>query len=139
MPVINQQYRGEIGVFHNKLCVLKCYYKFLDFQMCHSDRTFDFESLFAVLDLLASFHFESIAYYVVTVLQCIRRANFNSLTFSYIFQVLIFQSQFSFHSRLTELNGDVEKNPDQSFSICHWNLNSIATHNFFENPISNCL
>ena len=104
--------------------------------MCYSDRTFDFESLLMVLDLLASFHFESLACYVVIILQCSRRVNFNSLTFSYIFQVLIFQSHFYFYSRLIELSGDVEKNPgpnskpDQSFSICHWNLNSIAAYNF---------
>ena len=93
--------------------------------MCYSDRTFDYEGLLMVLDLLASFQFESLAYYVVIILQCIRGVNFNSVTFSYIFQVLIFESRFYFYSRLIELNGDVEKNPgpnskpDQSFSICH--------------------
>ena len=87
-------------------------------------------------DLLVSFHFESLAYYVVIILQCTRRANPNSLTFSYIFQVLIFQSDFYFYSRLIDLSGDIKKNPgpnsklDQSFSICHCNLNSIAAHNF---------
>ena len=36
------------------------------------------------------------------------------------------------------LSGDVETNPGpqsipcQEFSICHWNLNSIATHNFIK-------
>ena len=35
-----------------------------------------------------------------------------------------------------QLCGDVEENPgpepssDQSFSICHWNLNSISAHNY---------
>ena len=68
MPVNNQQYRREKGVFHNKLHIFKCYYNFLDFQMYYSDRTFDFENLFMVLDLLASFHFESLAYYVAIIL-----------------------------------------------------------------------
>ena len=79
--------------------------------MYYFDRNFDFESLFMVLDLLASFHFESLAYYAVIILQCIRRVNFNSLTFSYIFQVLIFESYLYFYSRLIELSEDVEKNP----------------------------
>ena len=117
-------------MFHNKLLIIKCYYNFLDFQMFYSDRTFDFENLLMVLDSLASFHFESLAYYVVIILQCIRRVNFNSLTFSYIFQALFFQSHIYFYSRLIELSINVQKNPgpkpDQSFSICHWNLNSIA-------------
>ena len=40
------------------------------------------------------------------------------------------------YSCLIELSGDVERNPgleskhNQSSSICHWNLNSIAVHNF---------
>ena len=73
---------------------------------------------------------------MVIILQYIRSVNFNSLTFSYIYHVLIFQSHFYFYSRLIELSEDVEKNPgpnskpDQSFSICHWNLNSVAAHNF---------
>ena len=46
----------------NKLPVIKYYYDFLDVQMCYSDRTFDFESLLMVLDLLASLHFELLAY-----------------------------------------------------------------------------
>ena len=57
-------------MFRNKLRVIKCYYNFLDLQMCYSDRTFDFESLLMVLDLLASFQFEPRAYYVVIILQC---------------------------------------------------------------------
>ena len=37
---------------------------------------------------------------------------------------------------LLSLSGDVEMNPDlrrnfdAAFSICHWNLNSIAAHNY---------
>ena len=38
--------------------------------------------------------------------------------------------------RLLELSGDIEFNPgpkpdsSQSFSICHWNLNSMSAHNY---------
>ena len=41
---------------------------------------------------------------------------------------------YFFH--LLELSGDVEFNPgpnpdsSQSFSICHWNLNSMSAHNY---------
>ena len=111
------------------------YYNFLDAQMCYSDRTFDFERLLMALDLLASFHFESLAYYVVIILQCIRRVNVNSLTFSYIFQVLFFQSHFYFYTRFIGLSGDFKKNPgpnsklDQSFSIFHWKIQSLIAYN----------
>lgn len=127
-------------MFHNKLCVIKYYYNFLDLHMCYSDKTFDFEILLIVLNLLASFHFKSLACYMVINLQCIRQANFNSFTFSYIyiyiFQVLIFQLLFYFYSRLIEMSRDVEKNrgpnskSNQSFSICDWYLNSITAHKF---------
>ena len=39
---------------------------------------------------------------------------------------------------LTEQSGDIEQNPgpksnsSQSFSICHWNFNSISAHNFIK-------
>ena len=58
MPINNQQYRGEIGVFNNKIRVIKWYYNFLDFQKSSSTKVFDFESLLMALDALASFHFE---------------------------------------------------------------------------------
>ena len=32
MPVNNQQYPAEIGVFYNKLCVTVCYFSLLDFN-----------------------------------------------------------------------------------------------------------
>ena len=47
-----------------------------------------------------------------------------------------FFGHFSAKSDLLILCGDIESNPGprpnsgQSFSICHWNLNSIAAHNF---------
>ena len=64
-----------------------------------------------------------------------RRVNFNSLTFSYIFQVLFFQSHFYFYSHLIELSGDFEKSPgpnsksDQRFSVCHWKIQSLIPYN----------
>ena len=63
-------------------------------------------------------------------------ASEESILIVLLFQVIIFQSDFYFYSRLVELSGDVEKNPgpnskpDQSFSICYWNLNSITAYNF---------
>ena len=39
---------------------------------------------------------------------------------------------------IVRLSSDIEENPgpkcnsDQSFSICHWNLNSITTHNYLK-------
>ena len=56
-----------------------------------------------------------------------RRVDFKSLTFSYIFQVLFFQSHFYFYSHLIELSGDFES--DQRFSVCHWKIQSLIPYN----------
>ena len=48
---------------------------------------------------------------------------------TYLFHVLLFWIR-------TKQNGDIEQNPGpkpnscQSFTIFHWNLNSISAHNF---------
>ena len=89
VSVDNQRYYGEIGIFYNKLRVIKCYYNLLDIQRSYSASMCDFRSLLMVLNLLASFHFKSLVYYIVIILPCIRRDHFYALTFSYIFQVIL--------------------------------------------------
>ena len=49
-----------------------------------------------------------------------------------------FMSNLWFCKCLLQLSGDIELNPGpkpnscKSFSICHWNLNSITSHNFIK-------
>ena len=56
--------------------------------------------------------------------------------FSYIFS--IFVVYLLYHIRLIRLSGDIELNPGPKpssfkyFSICHWNLNSITSHDFLK-------
>ena len=56
--------------------------------------------------------------------------------FSYIFS--IFVVYLLYHIRLIRLSGDIELNPGpkpssfKCFSICHWNLNSITSHDFLK-------
>ena len=59
------------------------------------------------------------------------------MTHLFSFRLLTdFLANFSGKFDLLMLCGDIESNPGprpnagQSFSICHWNLNSIAAHNF---------
>ena len=46
------------------------------------------------------------------------------------------------HSTLVKLSGGVEENlgpiskPCQSFSICHWNVNSLSAHNFSRDSLA---
>ena len=54
-----------------------------------------------------------------------------SLTFLYV-------NHFWFFKIFLRLSGDAEVNPgpkpssSQSFSICHWNLNSVSVHNYIK-------
>ena len=56
--------------------------------------------------------------------------------FSYIFS--IFVVYLLYHTRLIKLSGGIEINPGpkpssfKCFSICHWNLNSITSHEFLK-------
>ena len=59
------------------------------------------------------------------------------MIYLFYFRLLtIFLANFLGKFDLLMLCGDIESNPSprsnscQSFSICHWNLNSIAAHNF---------
>ena len=59
------------------------------------------------------------------------------MTHLFYFRLLTsFLFNFSGKFGFLMLCGDIESNPGpmpnsgQSFSICHWNLNSIAVHNF---------
>ena len=60
--------------------------------------------------------------------------------FSYIFS--IFAVYLLYHIRFIRLSGDIELNPGpkpisfKCFSICHWNLNSITSHDFFKVKLS---
>ena len=55
---------------------------------------------------------------------------------SLLFYLFILIYYLRWCSSLILLSGDIKTNPDptsssgQCFSICHWNLNSLATHNF---------
>ena len=56
--------------------------------------------------------------------------------FSYIFS--IFVEYLLYHLRFIRLSGDIELNPGPKpssfkwFSVCHWNLNSITSHDFLK-------
>ena len=63
---------------------------------------------------------------------------FQSTPSCYLIRLRGFMHFFWFYIKKIILSGDVEINPGpqskrcQEFSICHWNLNSIATHSFIK-------
>ena len=56
----------------------------------------------------------------------------------YISILVLYANHFWLDEILLKLSGDIEENlgpkpsSNQSFSICHWNLNSISAHNYIK-------
>ena len=56
----------------------------------------------------------------------------------YISILVLYANCFWLDKIVLKLSGDIEENPgpkpisNQSFSICHWNLNSISAHNYIK-------
>ena len=87
------------------------------------------------------------AAYLFTLLECLKSSSLNSLRLTfhtihtclnailYISILLLYANHFWLHEIFLELSGDIKENPgpkprsNQSFSICHLNLNSISAHN----------
>ena len=85
--------------------------------------------LFAFLECLKSSILSSLRVKFRTVHTC-----FNLIL--YICILLLYANHFWFYKIVLKLSGDIEENPEpkpssnQSFCICHWNLNSISVHNY---------
>ena len=130
MPVSLNQYRGEIGSFYNR-------------STCQIT-----ELTISLFNILVNFSENVLVYFILianmtflTLLDPFSSCNtiylWNFMTHLFYFRLLTsFLAKFSGNSDLLMLCGDIESNPGprpnsgQSFSICHWNLNSIAGHNF---------
>ena len=67
-----------------------------------------------------------------------RFINFSVVRSFYFSVLLTFVYHILLYLIISNRSGDIEKNPEpkanscQSFSICHWNLNSISMHNFLK-------
>ena len=128
MPVNLIQYRGAIGVFNNKFFFVR-----KSGNNALNDNWSQFSESFLILKILYTFLI-FVFYFIFNIVKY--QLKFNSakklmcnLTFLYIYLLWLFAIVFN-------RSGDIEKNPGpkakscQSFSICHWNLNSIPAHNF---------
>ena len=131
MPVSIDQWRGESDCFINRIAS--------NFFYCSYDARISPNNLLHVLSFLL------IVLFCVLLRKCslIRITFFAKLrlgrsrrAISSLFYVFILIYCLRWCSSLILLSGDIETNPGptpssgQCFSICHWNLNSIAAHNF---------
>ena len=139
MPVNLNQYRETVGVFNNRniaicnLCNI-CYSQ--SFRNCS---TFIFFNAIFICSA-----------YLFTLQECLKYSFLSSLTVKrriihtclnlilYVSITVLYANHFWLDEIILNLGGDIEENPGpkpssyQSFSICHWNLNSISSHNYIK-------
>ena len=136
MSVNLNQYRGTVGVFNNCNIAI-C--KFCNIRYSQSFRNCSAFIFFNAIFICAACLF--------TLLECLKSSSLISLRLEfrtihtclnlilYISILLLYVNHFWLYEIDLKLSGDIEEtpgakpSPNQSFSIYHWNLNSISAHN----------
>ena len=131
MPVNIIQYRGEIGVYYNK-----CYN--VSFSSISIVAGFGI-MIYVTLATLIRYPFIFTLQLMISLVSiCIKIAKGHYKKCLYSLCLIMFNSALDswYYVALILLSHDVEQNPgprqdlSQSFSISHWNLGSIPSHNF---------
>ena len=129
MPVNLNQYWAAIAVFNNRnLITNKKIFYFTESNNVGMN-------LFPAINVMVFFFFFFM--FVVSVHQKNRKIRFKLILLPLLI-IGFCLYHIWLHIHLVNLSGDVEKNPGpksysaQYLTICHWNLNSIAAHNFIK-------
>ena len=136
MPVHRDQYQGAAGALSSRLHCRNIYSNNsitkLDVLLIAS----------AFLSILLSFSmlllFSKSFCFTILLRKNIKIINILLLRIIHIYALSTYASHIWLYLILTKRSGDIEQNPgpksnsSQSFSICHWNLNSISAHNFIK-------
>ena len=131
------QHRGTVETFNNRNIAPKIIYSLLT---CRFFRKLNRNIIFFVITLLCSITL--ILSLSSTLLNSfhakIKTIHWSALITFLILMVIIFIQSIWVHALLIKQSGDIEINPGpkpnpcHSFSICHWNLNSLAAHNYLK-------
>ena len=131
------QYRGIVGTFNNRNMALKIIYSL---PTCRFFCKLNWNIVFLAITLLCS----------ITLILSLSSTLLNSfhteiktilwsvLITLLILIVIIFIEFIWVYALLIRQSGDIEMNPGpkpnpcHSFSICHWNLNSLAARNYLK-------
>ena len=139
MPVNLNQYRGIVGVFNNRNIAICNFCNMWYSQSFKNCSTFIFFNaificsayLFTLQECSKSSFLSSLRAKRLTVHTCLN-------LILYISILVLYANHFWLDEIVLKLSGDIEENPgpkpssNQSFSICHWNLNSISAHNYIK-------
>ena len=137
MLVNLNQYRATVRIFNNSFIICENSCTNLFDRKSYSNFTFIFFWVF----FIAVIHFIVFLLYIVSLFPEFFQASckhvFIYLRLAlYIFMTVLYLRHIWLYSILIKLSGDVEENPGpkrkpcQSFSICHWNVNSVSAYNF---------
>ena len=136
MPVNLSQYRGTVGTFNNRY-LIRFRNSYQHFKYYLND--IDIGVILFSCSILAtiSIFFLSLRFgiFICNTIKIFLFSRFKKNKGVFV-SIFIFTFFISFFSRKLFLSGDIENNPEprrnlnNHFTICHWNLNSISTHNF---------
>ena len=110
-------------------------------NLFHGKSYRNFTFIFLGVFFIAIIHFNIFMICMVSLLPKFFHANCRHIFIylhlaHYIYMTVLYLRYIWLYSILVKLSGDVEENPGseckscQSFSICHWNVNSVSAHNF---------
>ena len=133
MPVSVDQWRGGVGNFNNRVAS--------NFLLCTYDICSAYRKLISVTCSLLLASVTMLLQTIINLLLLKSYYKFNSfrvrnVLISFLYLIIWYDFAAWFRPFLILLSGDIETNPGpkpisgQSFSICHWNLNSISAHNY---------
>ena len=135
MPVNLAQHRRTVGSFNNRIIAPKIIYSLLTCRFFHK---LNRNIILLVITLLCSVTL--ILSLSSTLLNSpytkIKTIHWSVLITFLIFIVIMFIQFIWVHALLIRQSGDIEMspgpkpNPCLSFSICHWNLNTLTAHDY---------
>ena len=133
MLVSVDQWRGEFGNFNNRVA---SNFLFCTYDICSAYRK--------LISVMCSLFLASVVMFFQTIINLfLLKSDYKFHSFrvcnilvSFLYLIIWYDFAAWSISFSILLSGDIETNPGpkpiagQSFSICHWNLNSISAHNF---------
>ena len=136
MQVDIVQWRGEIGTFNNRKKIYFYKGSFCLFSALIYTFVWLLLQIFSMVRFTVNLIYFAInsRLFFFAITRIFRKVRLQLITLLY--SVMIVNVILWYFFRLLELNGDIEFNPGpkpdsiQSFSICHWNLNSMSAHNY---------
>ena len=136
MPVNLDQSRGAVGAFNSCLHSKNIYINISIRMLGVLPIVSAFLSI--LLTFIMFLLFSKSFCFTILLRKNIKIMNILLLRIIHIYALATYVFHIWLYLILTKRSGDIEQNPgpksnsSQSFSICHWNLNSISAHNFIK-------